>query len=132
MPKIKPITEDDMKAAYAILADAIRSYEPDRLDENTVNSLRFMLKHDNFAPVRDVIMDKLIDIGEYFRNKEERIVKTNLEGKPINKPKNSPKRDNRKKKKKQANAANAPEGSTLGLTMNFIQTKEGILVPLKK
>ena len=130
MPKIKPITEDEMKAAYAILAEAIRSYEPDRLDENTVKSLRFMLKHDNFAPIRDVIMDKLIDIGEYFRNKEERVVKTNLEGKPLNKPKRPT--DNRKKKKKQANAGDAPEGSTPGPSISFVQDpKSGILLPIK-
>jgi hypothetical protein len=130
MPKIKPITEDEMKAAYAILADAIRSYEPDRLDENTVKSLRFMLKHDNFAPIRDVIMDKLIDIGEYFRNKEERVVKTNLEGKPLNKPKRPT--DNRKRKKKVANAGDVPEGSTPGPSISFVQDpKSGILLPVK-
>jgi hypothetical protein len=130
MPKIKPITEDEMKAAYAILADAIRSYEPDRLDENTVKSLRFMLKHDNFAPIRDVIMDKLIDIGEYFRNKEERVVKTNLEGKPLNKPKRPT--DNRKRKKKVANAGDVPEGSTPGPSISFVQDpKSGILLPIK-
>jgi hypothetical protein len=130
MPKIKPITEDEMKAAYAMLADAIRSYEPDRLDENTVKSLRFMLKHDNFAPIRDVIMDKLIDIGEYFRNKEERVVKTNLEGKPLNKPKRPT--DNRKRKKKVANAGDVPEGSTPGPSISFVQDpKSGILLPVK-
>jgi hypothetical protein len=119
-----------MKAAYTMLADAIRSYEPDRLDENTVKSLRFMLKHETFAPIRDVIMDKLIDIGEYFRNREEKVVKTNLEGKPLNKPKRTP--DNRKRKKKVANAGDVPEGSTPGPSISFVQDpKSGILLPVK-
>jgi len=132
MDTIQNTKETPMTAGHALLADAIRSYEPDRLSEEVVDSLRFMLKHPTFAPLRDIIADKLIEIGEYFRNKSERIVKTNMEGKPINKPKSGPKRDARKKKRRVANAADAPEGSTPGPTMDFIQTKEGILVPLKK
>lgn len=119
-----------MKPAYVMLANAIKSYEPDRLSEEVVDSLRFMLKNEAFAPIRDVIADKLIDIGEYFQKKSERIVKTTLEGKPITTP-TRPSRptDNRKKKKTQTNAASSNEPA---MTMDFIQTREGILVPLKK
>jgi hypothetical protein len=120
--------EKNMQEAYATLADVIRSYEPDRMTRETISSLRFMLKHETFAPIRDVIVNKLIDIGEYFRNRDERIVRTNLEGKPINKPKRTP--DNRKKKRKVANAADAPEGSTPGPSMEF-EVRGGILVPRK-
>lgn len=120
-----------MNEAYRMMADVIRSYEPDSLSDEVVASLRFMLKSETFAPIRDVIMDKLIDIGEYFRNKEEKVVKTNLEGKPINKPKRPT--DNRKRKKKQANAGDAPEGSTPGPSMTFVQDpKTGILLPTQK
>ncbi len=122
-----------MTAGHALLADAIRSYEPDRLSEEVVDSLRFMLKCETFAPIRDIIADKLIDIGEYFQRRNDRIVKTTMEGKPINKPKNSPRRDNRKKKRKTANAGDITEVSTPGPSMSFIQDpKSGILVPLKK
>lgn len=123
---IDTIKEKRMREAYRMLAETIRSYEPDRLSEEVVASLRFMLKSETFAPLRDVIMEKLIDIGEYFRLKDEKFVKTNLEGKPINKPKRTP--DGRKKKKKQtANSLGDP-----ALTMDFVTTPEGILVPLKK
>lgn len=122
----KPHKEPEMTPAHTMLAATIRSYEPDRLSEEVVASLRFMLKHPVFAPLRNIIADKLIDIGEYFRNKSERIVKTNLEGKPINKPKRTP--DGRKRKKHQtAASSNEP-----ALTMDFVQTREGILVPVKK
>ena len=120
------------KESYDALASVIRSYEPDRLSEEVVDSLRFMLKHPTFAPIHEILEAKILEIADYFHKRSERVVRTTLDGKPINKPKNSPKRDNRKKKKKQANAADAPDGSTPGLTMDFIQTKEGILVPLKK
>ena len=66
-------TEYPMTQAHALLAETIKSYEPDRLREEVVASLRFMLKHPTFAPLRDVIMDKLIEIGEYFARREERI-----------------------------------------------------------
>ena len=118
--------EPPMKPAYASLATTIRTLEPDALDEKIVDSLRFMLKHPTFAPLRDVIMEKLIDIGEYFRLKDEKFVKTNLEGKPINKPKRTP--DGRKKKKKQTATGNGEPA----LTMDFVTTPEGILVPVKK
>ena len=121
-------TEYPMTQAHALLAETIKSYEPDRLSEEVVASLRFMLKHPTFIPLREVIADKLIEIGEYFARREEQIVKTNLEGKPINKPKRTP--DNRKKKRKVANAADAPEGSTPGPTMEFT-VRGGILVPKK-
>jgi hypothetical protein len=132
MDKIKTYKEKRMREAYASLAEVISSYEPDRLDEKTVDSLRFMLKHDTFAPIRQVIIDKLIDIGEYFRKRDERIIKTTLDGKPI-KPKNIPKNDNRKRKKKQANAGDVPSGSTPGPTMDFrVDPDTGILLPVKK
>lgn len=119
-----------MQDAYRILEEVVKSYEPDRLSEEVVESLRFMLRHPSFAPIRDVIADKLIDIGEYFQKKSERIVKTTLEGKPITTP-TRPSRptDNRKKKKTQTNAASSNEPA---MTMDFVQTREGILVPLKK
>jgi len=130
MPKIESIKEKRMNEAYRMMADVVKSYEPDNLSEEVVNSLRFMLKCETFAPIRDVIMDKLIDIGEYFRNKEERVVKTNLEGKPLNKPKRPT--DNRKRKKKVANAGDVPEGSTPGPSISFVQDpKSGILLPVK-
>lgn len=123
-------TEKPMPAAYAILADAIRAYDPATLNEDFVRSLRFMLKHENFAPIRDVIADKLIEIGEFFARREERIVKTNLEGKPINKPKRPT--DNRKRKKKVSNGGDIPEGNAPS-TMDFIQDpKTGLLMPVKK
>jgi hypothetical protein len=122
-----------MSEAYTMMADVIRAYEPDRLSQEVVDSLRFMLTCDTFAPIRDVIVDKLIDIGEYFRKRDERVVQTTLDGKPINKPKNSPKRDNRKRKKKQANAGDVPANSTPGPVMNFVQDPDtGILLPVKK
>jgi len=130
MNKMVPIKEKKMQEAYAALADVVRSYEPDRLDDNTVQSLKFMLRHETFAPIHDVIADKLIDIGEYFRKKSENTVRTTLEGKPLDKPKRGPKTDNRKKKRKVANAADAPEGSTPGPTMEFT-VRGGILVPKK-
>lgn len=117
-----------MQEAYAALADVVRSYEPDRLDENTVQSLRFMLKHETFAPIHDVIEDKILEIADFFRRKSENTVRTNLEGKPLDKPKRGPTRDNRKKKRKVANAADAPEGSTPGPSMEFT-VRGGILVP---
>jgi len=133
MDTIKPNKENPMTAGHALLANAIRSYEPDRLDENTVQSLRFMLKHEAFAPVHEVIEDKILEIADFFRKRDERYVKTNLEGKPLNKPKRGPTRDNRKRKKKQANAGDAFEVGTPGPTMEFIQdptTK--LLIPVKK
>ncbi len=120
----EPHKEPPMKPAYAALAATIRSYEPDRLSEEVVASLRFMLKHPTFTPLRDVIMEKLIDFGEFFRRKDERVVKTNLEGKPLNKPKRTP--DGRKKRKQTAASTSDP-----ALTMDFVQ-KDGILVPVKK
>jgi hypothetical protein len=123
----EPHKEPVMKPAYVMLANAIKSYEPDRLSEEVVDSLRFMLKSETFAPIKDIIADKLIGVGEYFRKKSERIVKTNLEGKPLSPPKRPT--DNRKKKKTQTNAASSNEPA---LTMDFVQTREGILVPLKK
>jgi len=117
-----------MQEAYAALADVVRSYEPDRLDDNTVQSLKFMLRHETFAPIHDVIEDKILEIADFFRRKSENTVRTNLEGKPINKPKRTP--DNRKKKRKVANAADAPEGSTPGPTMEFT-VRGAILVPKK-
>ena len=122
-----------MQEAYRMLSDVVSSYEPDRLDEKTVDSLRFMLKSDTFAPIRNVIADKLIEIGEYFRRKSERTVKTNLEGKPLDKPRHNPTRDTRKRKKKVANAGDIPSGSTPGPTMDFVQDpKTGLLMPVKK
>lgn len=115
-----------MQDAYQLLGEVVKSYEPDRLSEEVVASLRFMLKHPTFIPLREIIADKLIEIGEYFARREERIVKTNLEGKPINRPKRTP--DNRKKKRKVANAGDVPEGSTPGRSMEFT-VRGGILVP---
>lgn len=120
--------EKKMQEAYAALADVVRSYEPDRLDDNTVQSLKFMLRHETFAPIHDAIEDKILEIADFFRRKSENTVRTNLEGKPLDKPKRGPTRDNRKKKRKVANAADAPEGSTPGPSLEFT-VRGGILVP---
>jgi hypothetical protein len=129
MDTMQTTKEPVMKPAYVMLATAIRSYEPDRLSEEVVASLRFMLRSETFAPIKDIIADKLIDIGEYFRRKDERVVKTNLEGKPINRPTRTP--DGRKRKKKAT--GNAPEGSTPGPSMSFVQDPNtGILLPVKE
>jgi hypothetical protein len=120
-------TEYPMTQAHAMLAATIRSYEPDCISKDEIDSLHFMLKHPSFIQIREVIANKLIDIGEHFRKMEEKIVKTNLEGKPINKPKRTP--DNRKKKKKVSNAGDIQDAS---LTMNFaVDPSTGILVPVK-
>ena len=122
-----------MNDAFRLFADLIKSYKPDTVDENTIKSLRFMLEHPTFAPLRDVIADKLIDIGEYYRLLNEKTVKTNLEGKPINTPKKGPTRDTRKKKKRAANSNDVPEGSTPGPTMEFVQDPDsGLLMPVRK
>ena len=122
-----------MNEAFRLFSDLIESYKPDTVDENTIKSLRFMLEHPTFAPLRDVIANKLIDIGEYYRLINERTVKTNLEGKPINTPKKGPTRDNRKKKRKATNASDAPEGSTPGPTMEFRTDPDtGLLIPVRK
>ncbi len=131
MDKLSRIKEKQMTEAYTMLADVIRSYEPDRLCEGTIQSLRFMLKHETFAPIHEVIEDKILEIAEYFRKQNEQYVETNLDGKPLNKPKRGPTRDNRKKKKaKVANAGDLPEPS---LTMNFkVDPNTGLLMPVKK
>ena len=125
---MEPDKETRMNA-YAMLADVVRSYEPDTLDENTVDSLKFMLKHPTFAPIHNVIADKIIEIGNYFKRQTERVIHTDDGGKPVNKPKRTP--DNRKKRKRAANAGDIPEGSTPGPSMTFMQDPQtGLLVPI--
>lgn len=119
-----------MDEAYRMLAEVVASYEPDRLCEDTIASLRFMLKSEVFAPIHDVIEDKILEVAEFFRRRNEEYVKTNLEGKPLNRPKRGPKNDNRKKKKVQANAGNLGEPA---LSMEFrIDKGTGLLIPVKK
>ena len=119
-----------MAPAYQMLAATVRSYEPDRLCEDTIKSLRFMLKSEVFAPIHDVIEDKILEVAEYFRKRNDEYIQTNLEGKPVNTPKRGPKNDNRKKKKAQANAGNLGEPA---LSMDFRMDKNtGLLIPVKK
>jgi hypothetical protein len=122
-----------MDESFRMFSELIKSYKPDTVDENTINSLRFMLSHPTFAPLWDVIADKLIDIGEYYRLLSERTVKTNMQGKPLNSPKKGPTSDTRKKKKKVANAGDVPEGSTPGPTLEFRTDPDtGLLIPVRK
>lgn len=126
-----PQEKKPMAPAYQMLADTIRSYEPDRLCEKTIASLRFMLKSEVFAPIHDVVEDKILEVAEYFRKRNDEYIQTNLEGKPLNRPKRGPKVDNRKKKKVQANAGNLP--SEPALSMDFRMDKNtGLLIPVKK
>lgn len=120
-----------MAPAYQMLANTIRSYEPDRLCEDTIKSLRFMLKSEVFAPVHDVIEDKILEVADYFRKRNDEVVKTNLEGKPVNTPKRGPTRDNRKKKKAQANAGNLPGEPALSMEFR-IDKNTGLLMPVKR
>lgn len=122
-----------MSPTYQLLAKTISSYEPDCLCEDTIKSLRFMLKNEVFAPVHSVIEDKILEVAEYFRKRNNEYVQTNLDGKPLNRPKRGPTRDNRKKKKAQANAADGPEGSTPGPRMEFrVDKNTGLLIPVRK
>ena len=120
-----------MAPTFQLLANTIRSYEPDRLCENTISSLRFMLKSEVFAPVHDVIEDKILEVAEFFRRRNEEVVKTNLEGRPLNRPKRGPKVDNRKKKKAQANAGNIPGEPALSMEFR-IDKNTGLLMPVRK
>lgn len=124
--------EKKMSPAFKMLSQVIQEYKPELLTEETVESLRFMLKSDVFAPIRDVIADKLIDIGEYFARMEQEVVQTNAEGKPLNtKPK--PTRDNRKRAKKTKMASShSPEALSPESTMIFrLDPDTNILMPVK-
>jgi hypothetical protein len=126
-----PQEKKPMAPTFQLLANTIRSYEPDRLCENTISSLRFMLKSEVFAPVHDVIEDKILEVAEFFRRRNEEVVKTNLEGRPLNRPKRGPKVDNRKKKKVQANAGNLPGEPALSMEFR-IDKNTGLLMPVRK
>ena len=127
----KTIQETPMPQAYKMLAATVDAIQPDRLSEEVVASLRFMLTCETFAPIRDTIANKLIEIGEYFARRDEMYIRTNLEGKPINKPKRTP--DSRKKKKKTSNAGDIPDGSTPVPSLVFqVDEKTGLIIPIKK
>ena len=126
MDTIKTETETKMTEAYELIANVIRSYEPDRLDENTVESFKFMLECDTFAPIHKVLADKILEIGEYIKKLNDLVVRTDVSGKPVDKPKRTP--DTRKRRKKSANGNDLPD---CGWGMTFVQ-KDGILVPVQK
>lgn len=116
---------------YGTLAEVVKAYDPATLNDDFVASLKFMAKHETFKPIWGVVIDKLIDVGEYFRNREATFVQTNAEGKPLNKPKVTS--DSRKRRKTQASGTPGPEDSTPGPSMTFVQDPNtGILVPSKK
>lgn len=55
------------KAAYDSLTQVIESLSADRVDENTVLSLKGMLTLTAFAPIRTIIENKIIEIGNYLK-----------------------------------------------------------------
>lgn len=57
-------------AAYNSLTQVIDQMVANRVDRGTIDSLRNMLNFDAFQPIRKVIEDKIIEIGNYLKSKE--------------------------------------------------------------
>jgi hypothetical protein len=58
------------QAAYNSLTQVIDQMVADRLDRGTIESLRNMLELDAFQPIRSVIENKIIEIGNFLKSKE--------------------------------------------------------------
>jgi capsular polysaccharide biosynthesis protein len=58
--------------AYVSLTQVINQMLAETMDENTVTSLRSMLELSAFQPIRDVIETKIIDVGNFLKEKEEK------------------------------------------------------------
>ncbi len=57
-------------AAYNTLTQVIDQMVADRLDRGTIESLRSMLDLEAFQPIRHVIENKIIEIGNFLKSKE--------------------------------------------------------------
>jgi hypothetical protein len=57
-------------AAYKNLTQVIDQMVADRLDKGTIESLRNMLDLEAFQPIRSVIENKIIEIGNFLKSKE--------------------------------------------------------------
>lgn len=57
-------------AAYNSLTQVIDQMIADRLDKGTIESLRNMLDLEAFQPIRLVIENKIIEIGNFLKSKE--------------------------------------------------------------
>ncbi len=59
------------KPAYESLTQVINQMTADTLDRNTIESLRNMLDLPAFQPIRNVIEEKIIEIGNFLKSKDE-------------------------------------------------------------
>ncbi len=66
------------KAAYTTLTQVINQLVADTMDENTITSLRSMLDMPNFQPIREVIENKIIEVGNFLKSKESEKPKTEI------------------------------------------------------
>lgn len=57
-------------AAYNTLTQVIDQMVADRLDRGTIESLRSMLDLEAFQPIRHVIENKIIEIGNFLKSKD--------------------------------------------------------------
>ena len=55
------------KNAYDSLTQVITTMVANRLDRNTIDSLRQMIELDAFQPIRSVIEEKIIEIGNHLK-----------------------------------------------------------------
>lgn len=58
------------KLAYDSLTQVIHQITADTLDRNTIESLRAMLDLPAFQPIRNVIEEKIIEIGNFLKSKD--------------------------------------------------------------
>lgn len=57
-------------AAYNSLTQVIDQMVAERLDKGTIESLRNMIDLEAFQPIRSVIENKIIEIGNFLKSKE--------------------------------------------------------------
>lgn len=86
---------------YTALANTIKALDPAKVmlndEDHTLKSLLFMVKHETFRGIRDVIATKIDEIESYLRDANEELKK--FEANQRETPRKGPKVDNRKKKK---------------------------------